>query len=612
MRDIDTTGQSPRLRHHELLGEFHLTEAGRLLACNATAAGWLGYASPEEAVGRPHVFGAGDLQMICALGSTPEAAGTRELCWSRPEGGRIWLLLGRCDTSLPAGVLAFSAVDITARKDAEERFHEIFDNGNDIVYIRDLQGNFISLNKVGEALTGYSREEAVGMNLLQLIDPEYRDVTLERMRSQPQDADLSRYELPLISKAGRRFILDISTRMLYRGGQPAGVLGIARDITEQRKLEAELRHAHKMEAVGRLSAGVAHDFNNLLTLITGYSDLVLRKVPPDSPHHAHLVEVRQAGNRAAALTQQLLSFSRREMVSPEILDLNRVVEGSAGMLRRLIGPDIDFGTSLEDALPAVKADPGQLEQVLLNLVVNARDAMPQGGRIMVRTRRVELMTPSAAGVPAGPYVRLSVEDTGAGISAETRSRIFEPFFTTKGDGQGTGLGLATVYSIIKQSKGAIEVASQPGQGTVFTIHLPAVADLPEKPRVETLPPSLPPAWETVLLVEDDASVRVFIRDVLRENGYQVLEAGNAEDALRLAADHPATIHLLVSDVMLPRMRGDLLAETLLLSRPTTRILLISGHIGLGDLAPGSRHVQYLPKPFTSEIVLQSVRSSLNG
>jgi len=597
------------LRDHALLGEFHLAQDGTLLACNSTCARWLGYNSPETAVALPYLFSGTLLQTLRELHSPAEVG--RELCLTRPDGTPVWLRVCAESVPLPPGVLAFSAVEITAQKDAEERFQEIFDNGNDIVYIRDLEGNFTTLNKVGEELSGYSREEVLGMNLLQLIDPEYREVTLERMRAQPQDAELSRYELPMVSKAGRRFVLEVSARMLYRGGKPAGVLGIARDITDQRKLEAELRHAHKMEAVGRLSAGIAHDFNNLLTLITGYSDLVLYKLPPDSPLRAHLVEVRQAGFRAAALTQQLLTFSRREMVSPEILDLNRVVQASSGMLRRLIGPNIEYSTRLEEDLPAVKADPGQLEQDLVNLVVNARDAMPQGGQITVGTCSVELATPSAAGVPVGPYVRLTVEDTGTGISAETQSQIFEPFFTTKGAGNGTGLGLATVYSIVKQSKGAIEVASQPGQGTIFTIHLPALANVVEMPRVETLPPPQPAAWETVLLVEDDAAVRVFMRDVLRENGYQVLEAASAEEAMQLAADDPVVVHLLVSDVMLPHMRGDLLAEAMHQTRPQTRILLISGHIGVGALAPGASHVLYLPKPFTSDVLLQKVRAALN-
>ena len=379
------------------------------------------------------------------------------------------------------------------------------------------------------------------------------------------------------------------------------------------KLEAQLQQAQKMEAIGRLAGGLAHDFNNVLTAIRGYSELATMDLPPQHPSRGNLEEVFKAADRAAALTRQLLAFSRRQVLKPEVLDLNAVVSEIDKMLRRLIGEDIELVTVLAPNLGRVRADRALVGQVLLNLAVNARDAMPEGGTLAIETANVQLSGPARQTRPAfhpGPHVVLSVSDTGTGMPPEVQERIFEPFFTTKEPDKGTGLGLSMVYGIVSQSGGDIEVASEPGQGTTFRIFLPRVDESAQASAERSATHRVPSGVETVLLVEDEPTVRSFARVVLERCGYRVLEAGSGPEALALAARHPTTIDLLLTDVVMPEMNGRALAERLAGLRPALRVLYMSGHTGT-TLIPRDNGSQLIQKPFSHDTLAAKVREVLD-
>jgi signal transduction histidine kinase/CheY-like chemotaxis protein len=389
-----------------------------------------------------------------------------------------------------------------------------------------------------------------------------------------------------------------------------------RDAMKRRhqKLEAQLQQAQKMEAIGRLAGGLAHDFNNLLTAIRGYSELASMDLPPRHPSRGNLDEVFKASDRAAALTRQLLAFSRRQILKPEVLDLNGIVSEIDKMLRRLIGEDIGLVTVLAPGLGRVRADRALLGQVLLNLAVNARDAMPEGGTLAVETANMDLDAAAARnhpGVQPGPYIVLSVSDTGTGMPPEVQEHIFEPFFTTKEPDKGTGLGLSMVYGIVSQSGGSIEVASEPDQGTTFRIFLPRVDESAQSATERASSGRVPAGVETILLVEDESTVRSFARIVLERCGYRVLEAGSGPEALALAARHPTAIDLLLTDVVMPEMNGRVLAERLADLRPNLRVLYMSGHTGTALIAPnnGSQLVQ---KPFSHGVLAAKVREVLDA
>ena len=391
----------------------------------------------------------------------------------------------------------------------------------------------------------------------------------------------------------------------------------AEERAERKKLEEQLRQAQKMEAIGQLTGGIAHDFNNMLTVIIGYSELMLQRLKADDPLRSEVEQVKEAGVRASLLTRQLLAFSRKQVLQPRVLDLNAVLTNMDRMLQRLIGEDIDLVTVPAPGLGRVLADPGQIEQVIMNLAVNARDAMPQGGKLTTETANVELDEAYArqhGPVQPGPYVMLAVSDTGCGMDAETQARIFEPFFTTKEVGKGTGLGLSTVYGIVKQSSGDIWVYSEPGRGTTFKIYLPWVEG-----AVDTVEPGVAPARdvrgsETILLVEDDVGIRRLVRQVLAERGYWVLEAIHGTHAIQISEQHTVPIHLLVTDVVMPGMSGRELAEHLKPSRPNMKVLFMSGYtdkaiVHHGELDPGTA---YLQKPFTPDALAREVREVLDS
>jgi two-component system, cell cycle sensor histidine kinase and response regulator CckA len=395
---------------------------------------------------------------------------------------------------------------------------------------------------------------------------------------------------------------------------PEQIILTARDITPRQRLETQLRQAQKMEALGRFAGGVAHDFNNLLTAIQGYASLMLLDLGPDDSRREDLEEIRKASERATALTRQILAFSRRHVAQTEPVNLNEVIRDMERLLPRLIGEDVAIATALEPKLGTVEADPRQLEQVIMNLVSNSRDAMPNGGRLTIETENeiVQDDDPRVGpDLPPGPYVVLGVSDTGTGIDPEIQTKIFDPFFTTKEPGRGTGLGLATVYGIVKQAGGQIEVTSVPGAGSAFRIYLPWVRATPVRRTVPEAAEAWPRGSETILLVEDEESVRVFANKALEKQGYSVLEARHGRDALIRLAEHPGPVHLVITDIVMPEMGGNELARQLAAERPGLPVLFMSGYtdgeIAERGLGPDGA---FLQKPFTSDVLARKVREVL--
>jgi nitrogen-specific signal transduction histidine kinase/ActR/RegA family two-component response regulator len=395
-----------------------------------------------------------------------------------------------------------------------------------------------------------------------------------------------------------------------------GLVVTFRDITARKDLEEQLRQSQKMEAIGRLAGGIAHDFNNLLTAISGYCELLLMGLGTGDPLRRICDEITKAADRAAALTRHLLAFSRKQVLQPKVLDLNAVVSAIDPMLRRLIGEDLELTILSAPTLGRVKADRVQIEQVLVNLAVNARDAMPRGGKLIIETADVELdeaYVRRLVDVRAGSYVLLAVSDTGSGMDAETLAHIFEPFFTTKEPGKGTGLGLSTVYGIVKQSGGYIFVYSELNRGTTFKIYLPRVEEevpLPDQNAVPAIPTE---GWETVLLVEDEQPVRALVREILQRNGYAVLEAGHGREALQISDRYPGPIHLMVTDVVMPGISGCELAEHLASRRPDTKVLYVSGYTDNALLNHDMTDptIAFLQKPFTTYALARKVREVLD-
>jgi signal transduction histidine kinase len=417
-------------------------------------------------------------------------------------------------------------------------------------------------------------------------------------------------------KDGTVFQVEIRSHGLEFQGRRAKLV-LLDDITERQRLEEQLRQAQKMEAVGRLAGGVAHDFNNILTVVIGCAELAADALAQDRDADSYLREILVSADRATDLTNQLLAFSRRQILQPRVLDLNQVLEGLETMLRRLLGEDLEIEIAKAPGIGTVLADPGRIEQVVMNLVVNARDAMPTGGKLTVETGEVYLdkeYVKSHEGTQEGPHVMLSVSDTGAGMSPEVCARLFEPFFTTKAQGKGTGLGLSTAYGIVKQSGGSISVYSEPGRGTTFKIYLPRMdGDAAEAAAAGVdEPPST--GSETVLVAEDDLAVRSVTVNMLRKRGYTVLEAESPGEALRLAGEHPDPIHLLVTDVVMPEMGGRELADAIVLVRPQVRVLFVSGYTENAIVHQGvlDRGIAFLSKPFTIQSLAAKVRSVLDG
>ncbi len=477
-------------------------------------------------------------------------------------------------------------------------------------YISTPDGELLACNEAFARIYGFgSVEETLKhhANTFYAL-PEDRETFLVRLRSERR---LARYECELRRRDGTTLhTIDFVEGVFDGTGELVEIHGSCYDDTVRKALEDQLRQSQKMEAIGRLAGGVAHDFNNLLTVIGGYSELMLALLSPSDPLRASAQEIRDAAERAAGLTRQLLAFSRKQILQPRRVSLNELVANLERMLRRLIGEDIELATELAGDLPSVVADPGQLEQVVANLVVNARDAMPHGGRLTIATSTA---APPWSTEP-GECVALTVADTGCGMDEQTRSHIFEPFFTTKPAGHGTGLGLATVYGIVQQSRGSIEVQTEPGCGTTFHIYIPASAATAEPAQARSAAEPKRRGAETILLVEDEDSVRKLAATALRQYGYKVLEARGGGEALLIAESHGGPISLVVSDVVMPQMNGRELVERVQSTRPETKVLYMSGYTEDDVLRRGvsEERAAFLAKPFGPDDLARKVREVLDS
>jgi PAS domain S-box-containing protein len=781
----------------------------RLLGYTATE--WLG----RNAFEFIHPDDAQAAALALQKGIQREDSGLPLECRVRHKNGS-WRVLEATDTNLldndaVVGIV-INARDVTERKRAEqelkqseERYRDLVENAHDIIYAHDMAGNYISVNRAVEHITGYTREEALKMNLMDTVAPEYLEKTRQMIARKLAGEALTAYYLEIIAKDGRRVAVEVNTRLIFQDGVPISVQGIARDVTErkraeellreidrraveeyerlldrlaslaltfgtardllsiyrglrdfslaltpsfaivlclydearevrqcvyiygngkefdapavapvpvrsgpasraiqtravavcndylkdlgerkpvpvgfdeetkiplsaliapmtimgrvigtievqshelgaytrehstslqmaanlaanaienvrllnlEREKEEQLRQSQKMEAIGRLAGGIAHDFNNLLTVITGYSDLAIRKLPAEDPLQRNIGEIKKAGDHAASLTRQLLAFSRKQILQAKVFDLNGVVSDMEKMLRRLIGEDIELRTLLNAELGNINADPGQIEQVIMNLAVNARDAMPQGGKLIIETENVCLDEEYAGqhmAVVPGAYVMLAVSDTGTGMDEETQARIFDPFFTTKELGRGTGLGLSTVYGIVKQSGGNVWVYSEVGRGTTFKVYFPRSDEHARESNRTVEPEDGLQGDEIILLTEDEANVRQLAREILRSYGYHVLEAANSSEALSICERNKAPIQLLITDVIMPGMSGRQLADYLTRLRPEMNVLFMSGYTDEAIIQHGVLESEtcFLQKPFTSIALARKVREALD-
>ena len=506
---------------------------------------------------------------------------------------------------------------------SETRYRRLFESAKDGILILDADtGRVVDANPFLISLLGYSHAELLDKNLWDL--GPFKDVANSRDAFRElQEKDYVRYEdLPLETRDGRLISVEFVSNV-YLVGPTKVIQCNIRDITERKrheaehkKLEQQLQVSQKMEAVGLLAGGIAHDFNNLLSVILSYTQFATQALREGDPLKDDLLEVKKAGDRAAVLTRQLLAFGRKQVLQSVPLNLNRVAEGVEKMLRRILGEDIDFVQVLAPDLGVVRADPGQIEQVLMNLVVNSRDAMSGGGKLTIETSNVELDDEYAArhvGVNPGPYVQLAVTDTGCGMDEQTKTQLFEPFFTTKEKGKGTGLGLSTVYGIVKQSGGNIWVYSELGLGTTFKIYLPR--ELSVRATATRLRAILEPArgTETILVVEDEEALRKIARRSLEAAGYTVLTAGAGDEALLISAQHAGIIHLLLTDMVMPRMSGRVLARALLKARPTAKVLYMSGYADNAFVHHGvvDEGTNFIGKPFTATDIAHKIRSVLD-
>jgi two-component system, cell cycle sensor histidine kinase and response regulator CckA len=565
----------------------------------------------------------------------PFKTGTSSLCEMQldlPGGKRNALL-----TSMPVRfrkkgireslVLLRDVTDLEALHRPEDRTDTIMNAAPDAILLLDESGVVADINPAAETAFNVSRSEAVGKPLVSLIftaarRDEYRALITDWLGASGPEVRSRRILVTARRSDGAEFPAElVMTRARLEGSAMVSVL--VRDLSQLRqaemalsKVEERLRLSQRLEAIGRLAGGVAHDFNNVVTVIAGYAEFMSRRLAPGDPTRKDLQQILRAGERAAALTHQLLAFSRRQVLKPEVVDLNSVIDEMQAMLGRLIGEQIALEVKPQPELAPVLADPGQIEQVLMNLAVNARDAMLDGGKIKIRTADVvldEAFARNHAPTQPGPYVLLEVQDTGCGMDHETLSHIFEPFYTTKEEGKGTGLGLATVYGIVKQSNGYIWVESEIGRGTTFRIYLPP-ADGSSSVQHPKSPKSAAGGRETVLVVEDDPMVRDITVQVLKYKGYRVLEAKDAEDGWKLCDEHSGRISLLITDVMMPQMNGKELAAILTKARPELRVLFVSGYTDeaisrFGVLNEGTH---FLRKPYTPTTLLTKVREILDS
>ncbi len=620
--------------NHIPCGIFWKTRESVLLGCNIQFAKDFGGRSPEDLIGKTDeliaspadadVFVARDRQVI----ERGEPLLNVEESQSRADGGTVTRLTSKVPLrGIGGAVIGVLGVyqDITDRKKAEVERVELLARLNlqiermPLVYLlTDSDFRYVRWNPAAERTFGFTQAEVLGKHPFEVLVPPQARPLVATIFDRLATGDMNAHgSCENVTRDGRTIVCEwFNTPLFNQDGTFQGVLSLAQDVTGRRVLEEQFRQSQKMDAIGRLAGGVAHDFNNLLTIINGYADILVESTPPTSAAHSSAVEIRDAGERATRLTAQLLAFSRKSIVVPSVLDLNAVVTQSTMLLRRLIGEDILLAADLEAELPRVKADVGQIDQVILNIAVNARDAMPTGGRLTIKTRQSFMGTADATaypGVEPGGYVELSMTDTGCGMTEEVKAKLFEPFFTTKGVGKGTGLGLATVYGVVRASGGHVVVESEIGVGTTFRILFPAVAGAAERrPADEVAAPQR--GSETLLVVEDEPAVRRLTTQILKKQGYVVLEAGSGAEALLVARNHCGPLELLVTDVVMPGMSGREVAEALRQSHPGLKVLYLSGYTDDAVLRHGIVEATdaFLQKPFTPDAIARKARGILDA
>jgi two-component system cell cycle sensor histidine kinase/response regulator CckA len=606
-----------------------LNEKGLHAYANSSFARMLGFAGPESIIGQPWrtVYAFQDMDRLePEIRRSLAQAGrwSSEILLHRPDGTKLPVELNI--SAMPDGGTTCVCRDLSkraeaekARAEAEAKYKMLVEQVNAITYIAEvgIEGQWFYVSPQVEAILGYTAEEWLGIaqSWAQLIHPD--DLPTVAAAEEASKSGIPfQAEFRIKRKDGREVWLN-DTAVVVQGSNTHPVMeGIIVDITERKHLETQLQQSRKMEAVGRLAGGIAHDFNNLLTIITGYTELALSRatVPPEL--RSDIERIENAAGRAAGLVRQLLAFSRRQVLQPKIVDVNGVVLNLDKLLRRLMDDNVEMVTHVPENVGKVKADPAQLEQVIMNLVVNARDAMPNGGRLVVETANADLDAGYAenhVSMKPGRYVMLAVSDTGVGMDRRTIAHIFEPFYTTKESGRGTGLGLSTVYGIVKQSGGYIWVYSEPGKGSTFKVYLPRVDGHVEEPGVAQPRGLSKRGAETILLVEDEEEVRNLIQTVLTEHGYDVIPARDPRHAEQLAATYAREIHLLLTDVVMPGTSGRELASRITPHRPDIRVLFMSGYtenvITRGGML--EKGLAFLQKPFTPAVLVEKVREVLN-
>jgi two-component system cell cycle sensor histidine kinase/response regulator CckA len=628
-QDEETVRRQSLAMDSSIEGIGILDEKGVHSYANSALASMLGFDSPLRIVGQPwkvvyafQPIAEIETQVRQGLRETGKWAGNLQL--RRPDGSRlpVEFHVGR----MPDGGIVCGCRDLSqhqqaekARADAETKYRMLVEHVNAITYIAEIgiNGKWYYISPQVENILGYTPEEwlALSSNWDQHIHPDDLPIVIAA-EEQSRNGFPFQAEFRVRRKDGREVWLS-DTAVIVQGSDSHPVMeGIMVDITERKALETQLQQSRKMEAVGRLAGGIAHDFNNLLTIISGYTEMALSRPHLPSEAHADIERIENASGRAAALVRQLLAFSRKQVMQPKILDLNKIVLNLDSLLRRLMDERIEMVTRVKDDLGKVKADPAQVEQVIMNLVVNARDAMPEGGRLVVETCNTDLDANYAVdhvSVRPGRYVMLAVSDTGVGMDRQTVAHIFEPFFTTKESGRGTGLGLSTVYGIVKQSGGYIWVYSEPGKGSTFKVYLPRVDEVAEAVGAAQAAPRAERGTETILIVEDEEAVRELIQTVLTEKGYDVIPSRDPQHAEQIAERFAGEIHLLLTDMVMPGTSGRELAERISAKRRGIRVLFMSGYTDNVITSGGmlEEGLAFLQKPFSPAALVQKVREVLS-